>query len=349
MFLSRVFGRKRLKLPKIVVILGPTAAGKTAWGIRVAQMLSGEVVSADSRQVYRGMDVGTAKPDGKWTQTVILSDSEGSLKLRKRRDSSAAPQNDSRDDNGVFIVEGEAHHLMDIVEPDENFSLADFKARALAAIDDILRRGKLPIIVGGTGLYIQAIVDNLEIPAVKPDEKLRAELEKKTLEEQIKMLQEIDPESARVIDTKNPRRVLRALEVAITSGESFTAQQKKGAPVYDALQIGVDVPREVLYERINKRVDEQIEQGLVEETRGLLRRYAPRNDTQMPSMSGIGYKQMGYYLRGEMTLPQAIEILKRDTRNYAKRQMTWFKRDKRIKWVSDWEEARKMIERFLKK
>jgi tRNA dimethylallyltransferase len=242
------------------------------------------------------------------------------------------------------MVDGVLHHLMDIVDPDANFTLADFKEKAIKAIDDILHREKLPIIVGGTGLYIQSIVDNLEIPKIAPNNELRAELEKKTLDEQVAMLKKIDPESVETIDIKNPRRVLRALEVTIASGESFAKQQKKGVLLYDALQIGIEWPREELYERINARVDAQMADGLLEETKVLSAKY----DWFLPSMSGIGYKQMGYFLRGEMSLSEAIEILKRDTRRYSKRQMTWFKRDSRIVWVKNIADAEKEIKKFIK-
>ncbi|OGH88338.1 MAG: tRNA (adenosine(37)-N6)-dimethylallyltransferase MiaA [Candidatus Magasanikbacteria bacterium RIFOXYC2_FULL_42_28] len=311
------------KLPKIIAILGPTASGKTDVGIFLAKKFNGEVVSFDSRQIYKNMDIGTAKPPG----------SPG---------------------NGVYIVEGISHHLINTVDPDQDYSLADFKADAINAIDDILARGKLPILVGGTGLYFWAVIDNLDIPKVVPDKTLRKELEKLSLTEMVKMLRTKDPDSAEVIDLKNPRRVLRAVEVAL-AGESFVKQQKKGKQLYDCLQIGLNWPREELYERINARVDEQIKDGLVGETEGLVReilkhdshaashgvqddserlpRFARNDIWALPSMSGIGYRQMGYYLRGEMTLDEVIEILKRDTRRYAKRQLTWFKRDQRINWV----------------
>ncbi len=325
------------QLPKIIIILGPTASGKTEWGIKIARLFNGEVASADSRQVYKGMNVGTAKPAGEWPAI------DSSTPLRSAQNDRMDSRLHGNDNVEVFVVDGVPHHLMDIVEPDESFTLADFKERAIVMIDDVLKRGKLPIVVGGTGLYIQALVDNLDIPKVIPDAKLRADLEKKTLIEQVVMLKKIDPESAEKIDLKNPRRVLRALEVAMSSGESFLAQQKKGKPIYEALQIGIDVPREKLYGRINARVDEQIKQGLAEETSGLNKKY----DWALPSMSGIGYKQMGYYLRGEMSLEEAVEILKRDTRRYAKKQMTWFRRDKRIKWLGDFKEAEKAVKKFI--
>ena len=306
-----------MPLPKIIVILGPTASGKTDLGLTLAKKFNGEIVSADSRQVYKQMDIGTAKPIGEWENKT------------------------------VFVVDGVPHHMMDIVDPKKEFSLADYKAVATKAIKDILSRNKLPIVVGGTGLYIQALVDNFDIPKVEPNKRLREQLEKKKLSELVVMLEKIDPETAGKIDLKNPRRVLRALEVVKLSGESFFKQQTKSKPVYQVLQIGIDLPREELYNRINFRVDNQIGEGLIEETKKLSKKYK----WSLPSMSGIGYKQMGSYLRGEMTLNKAIEILKRDTRHYAKRQTTWFKRDKGIVWVKNTNLvlAEKVIKEFLRK
>ena len=303
-----------MRLPKIIVILGPTASGKTDLGLRLAKKFNGEIVSADSRQVYKKMNIGTAKPAGVWKKN--------------------------------YIVDGVPHHLTDIVDPGESFSLADYKGLAMSAIKDILSRKKLPIIVGGTGLYIRAIVDNLNIPKVAPSKKLRKELAKKTLAELTAMLLKIDPMTAKKIDLKNPRRVLRALEVFIMSGESFSVQSTKSNPIFDVLEIGIDLPREELFARINARVDEQMASGLLEETKALLKQ---KYDWALPSMSGIGYKQMGFYLRGEATLDEAVAILKRDTRRYAKRQMTWFRSDKKIKWIKNpnLKSTQGLIKKFL--
>ncbi len=312
---SKIFGKDTAKLPKILIILGPTASGKTDLGLALAKRFNGEIINADSRQVYQEMNIGTAKPTGKWI-----------------------------DDN--YLVEGVPHHLMDIITPNEEFTLSDFKTRAEAAINSILQHGKLPIIVGGTGLYVWALVDNLQIPAVAPNMELRQKLERKPLAELVEMLQKIDPESAATVDLQNPRRVLRALEVALGSGESFAVQQKKGPALYNILQIGIDLPRELLYARINDRVDKQMSDGLLNEATKLSQKYS----WDLPSMSSIGYRQMGYYLRGEMKLLEAVEILKRDTRHYAKRQQTWFKRDARIHWIKNGDvvAASKTVKKFLK-
>ncbi len=330
------------KLPKIIVIVGPTASGKTDLGLVLAKKYNGEIVSADSRLVYSGMDIGTAKPGGQWSSTVILG--ESSKAARDLSDNGQRFFLRRRNDRLTYVVDGIPHHLIDIVNPDQEFSLADYKKMAVDAIDDILQRGKLPIVVGGTGLYVWALVDNLDIPKVAPDNALRKELESKSLPEIVQMLQEKDPESAARIDLKNPRRVMRALEVVMASGQSFARQQTKSEPLFNALQIGLEVPKEELYKRIEARVDAQIEAGLVEEVKSLV---DAEYSWELPSMSGIGYRQIGMCLRGELSLSEAVELLKRDTRQYAKRQLTWFKRDKRIQWVRELDETERLVDGFL--
>ncbi len=290
------------KLPKVIFIVGPTASGKTTLSIVLSKKFNGEIVNADSRQIYKEMDIATAKPI---------------------RDTGKQKKNQ-------FVSQGVVHHLMDFVKPSESFTLADFKKQANLIIAEILSRGKLPIVVGGTGLYVWSLIDNLNIPKVKPNIKLRESFDLKTLDELVKLLKNIDSETAKKIDLKNRRRVLRALEVAISSGESFVSQTTKSKPLYDALQIGMKCDREKLYQNINNRVDQQVQSGLLEETKKLAKKYY----WDLPSMSSIGYKQIGNYLRGEISLEAAIELFKRDTRHYAKRQETWFKRDKRIVWIS---------------
>ncbi len=300
-------------LPKIIIIVGPTASGKTALSLELAKKFNGEIVNADSRQVYRKMDIGTAK----------------------------APKDIGQSE---YIVQGILHHLIDVVDPDEEFTLAHYKKMAFKVIDNIFRQGKLPIIVGGTGLYVWSIVDNLDIPAVAPNSKLRQALDDKSLDELVIMLKNSDPITAEKIDLKNPRRVKRALEVIMTSNESLVLKQKKLPSRYDSCQIGINVPRDELNMRINERVDRQINDGLIEEVKSLAKNF----DWSLPSMSAIGYKEIGYFLRGEMQLDEAVELIKRNTRRYAKRQMTWFRRDKRICWTTGVTEAKDLIEKFIK-
>lgn len=280
----------------MVCIIGPTASGKTLVSIKLAKKFNGEVISADSRQVYRDMDIGTAK----------IATEE---------------------------MQGVSHHMLDILGPDEVFSVAEFKERTVKIASEILERGKLPFLVGGTMLYIDAVTKNYQIPEVEPDLDLRAELEskgrQKGLEPLLAKLEKLDPAALDLIDTNNPRRVSRALEYCLKTGKKFSAELKQGTKLFDELLIGLDWPREKLYECINQRVDKQLQDGLLEETKKLAQKYS----WDLPSMSGIGYKQMGMYLRGEVSLKEAIEILKRDTRRYAKRQLAWWKGDERIYWV----------------
>jgi len=308
------------KLPKIITVVGPTASGKTALGIFLAQKFGGEIISVDSRQIYKGMDIGTAKVIGE-----------------KKMDAN------SRE---YFEVEGIAHYGIDLVEPDKVFSVADFKNYALNVIKEILARGHVPILVGGTGFYIQAIVENLDIPKLAPDLALRQELEKKDLAILVKQLQEVDPDSFAKIDLQNKRRVVRALEVVLTTGESFAGNWKRGDKLFEVKQIGVMQPREILYKRIDDRVEEQIKLGLVEETKKLIEKWYKWS---LPSMSGIGYKEIGMFLRGEITLDRAKELIKFRTHDYARRQITWFNKEKGIEWVKDEEGAGKMVQDFLSK
>lgn len=293
------------KLEPLIVILGPTASGKTGLALDLAKRFGGELINADSRQIYKEMDIATNK---------------------------------TRDTNNIPI------HLLDLVNPDENFSLADYKALALQEIEAIQNRSKLPILVGGTGLYISSIVDNLDIPKAPPDEKLRAELENKSTEELFDELQDLDPLSAKTIGPDNKRKIIRALEVCKTTGQSFSSQQKKGEPLFDILQIGIEIERKELYRKIDERVDEMIRLGLVEETEKLAKKYS----SALPAMSGIGYKEINSYLRKEIPLEEAIQQIKFHTHQYARRQITWFKRDSRINWVENYREAEKLTEQFIK-
>jgi tRNA dimethylallyltransferase len=297
-------------LPKLIVILGPTASGKTDLSLKLAKKFKGEIVNADSRQIYRGMNIGTGK--------VV-------------------------DKNGV------KHYLLDIVNPDEEFTLADYKKQAVVAIRDILKRGKVPLLVGGTGLYIQAIVDNLEIPAVPPNKKLRAQFEKEikksgALVKWYKKLLKLDPGAAKVVDAKNPRRIIRALEVCLATGKPFSKLREKGEPLFDVLQIGINLPRQKLYENIDQRVEQMIKDDLVGETKKLLKKYK----SDLPSMSGIGYREVGDYLNGVYGISEAAQRIKFRTHAYARRQMTWFRRDKRIKWIKNYKEAENKIKKWLK-
>lgn len=306
------------RLPKVVFVIGQTASGKTALAIELAKKFNGAIINADSRQVYKKMNIVTAKPPA-----------------------------DPESPNPEYIVGGIKHYLMDIYDPGKKFTLAHFKKHALEAIKKILSNGQLPIVVGGTGLYVWSLVDNLDIPSVAPNKKLRNSLEEKSLPDLVKLLKNVDSKAAEKVDLKNKRRVLRALEVSLSSGESFTKHSTKSDLIHNSLQIGLAWKRDEIYKRIEDRVDEQIKNGAVEETKSLIESY-PVN---LPSLSTIGYKQIAGFLRGETTLDEAVEHFKRDARRYAKRQETWFKRDKRIKWIdkNDLEAASKLVKDFLEK
>lgn len=303
---------------KLIVILGPTACGKTQWGIELAKEWNGEVISADSRQIYMQMDIGTGKPRGVWNTELGES---------------------------IYRVGGVPHHLMDFLEPSQVYSSAEFKQDALEKIRHIQERSHLPFLVGGTGMYIQALIDNLEIPKVPPQIGMRTELEKQSLDELIQLLQAEDPESAQRIDRKNKRRIIRALEVTRALHGSFVKYQRKGPPLFTVLLLGIEMPRAELYARIDRRVVQMVSDGLVEETQQLLSQYDPSRT----AMSGIGYFEIGEYLRGVYTLPEAIKKIQYRTHSYARRQMTWFRKDKRIIWVRDLREARGLISHFVQK
>ena len=301
----------KLKIkPKILVIVGPTASGKSALAIKIAQKFDGEIVSADSRQVYKGMDIGTAKPS--------------------RKEIAAVP-----------------HHIINIKNSDENYTVSEYKRDAVKVINKILKNKKLPILVGGTGLYIKAVIDNLYIPKVAPDPKLRKKLEKEIekygLNFVFNKLIKLDPEAAYIVDPNNPRRIIRALEIAIKTKKPFSAQRQSGKPIFDFLEIGIGASQRELNDRINKRVDLMIKTGLMEEVKNLTKKYG----TKQQSFDAIGYREIIGYLDGKITFKEAVELIKKNTRNYAKRQMTWFRKDVRICWINHPEQAEKLVAKFL--
>src|SRR5579884_138267 len=281
----------------LIALVGPTASGKTAMGIALAEALDGEIVSADSRQIYREMEIGTAKP---------------------------TPAERARI----------PHHLLDVVAPDEPFTLAIYQQLATAAIADIYARGKLPLLVGGTGLYVRAVVDGLVIPAVPPNEAQRAEWEalaqREGNERLHALLAERDPVAAAAIPPNNVRRVIRALEVCLATGQPFSALQQKRPTPYQLKMLGLSTDRERLYAWADARVDAMLAAGFVDEVRHLVAR---GYDWRLPAMSSLGYRQMGAYLRGEMSLEDAVQRLNFDTHNFIRRQLAWFRPDKRIHWL----------------
>ncbi|HJA63138.1 MAG TPA: tRNA (adenosine(37)-N6)-dimethylallyltransferase MiaA [Candidatus Intestinimonas stercoravium] len=289
--------------PKILVLCGPTASGKTALGVELALLTGGEVVSADSMQLYRGMDIGTAKPTAE-------------------------------------EMRGVPHHMLDVAGPEEDYSVARYVREASACVDRILSRGKLPILVGGTGLYIDNLVAGREFAAFSGlwREELQARARAEGLPALYRQLQEVDPQRAEKLHPNDEKRILRALEVWYETGETITDHDRRTAalpPRYDALRIGLDFTRrEELWRRIDRRVDQMMEQGLAEEVAGLLRQGLSPGCT---AMQAIGYKEIAAALRGEVPLEQAVEEVKLRSRQYAKRQRTWFRREPSVRWIV-WEE-----------
>lgn len=284
------------KKPPLVLITGPTAVGKTETAIRLAERLDGEIVSADSRQLYRGMDIGTAKP----TPAELAR----------------AP-----------------HHLIDVADPDENWSLSVFQEAAREAIAGIHARGKLPLLVGGTGQYVRAVVEGWQPPRTEPDPRLRAALEawaaETGSEELHRRLRQLDPEAAGNIDYRNLRRTVRALEVILTTGRRFSDQRRQGPSPYRLLTLGLNRPRPELYARVDRRIEAMIEQGLVDEVRRLLAIYPP----DLPAFSAIGYREIVDHLLGQISLDEAVIRIKHNTRVFIRRQANWFKPgDPAIHW-----------------
>ena len=292
--------------PKLIVILGPTGCGKTALALQLAQEFGGEIINADSRAIYRGFDIGTAK-----------STHEEQAKV--------------------------PHHLLDICDGDQNFSVGEFKKRADVVIVDINRHGCVPFLVGGTMQYISAVVDNWNIPAVSSGSALRAELAKLTKKELQQELRRLDPESYKVIDTENPRRLVRALEVYKTTGQSFVAQRTKSERQYEMLMLGIERPRKELYERIDKRVDQMVEDGLVKEVEQLSKQYG----WDAPGMSGIGYREFKNYFEEGAALEEVVQQIKYNNHQYVRKQEAWFKKIDGVMWMRDISHASDYVRAFL--
>lgn len=281
-----------MKNNKVIAIVGATASGKTAYAVELAQKIDGEIISADSRYVYKGLDIGTAKP-------------------------------------GIDERKGIPHCMIDIVEPDFNYSAGLYAKQAKECIKEILSRGKTPIVAGGTGLYIRVLLENYDLPNIEPDYKLRDELAKLSFDELYDILYKLDKESAESVERNDKKKLIRYIEVVKLTGLPLSkARGKKDEDEFDIEWIGLNFPREELYERINKRVDLMIKEGLIDETKNLLNKYG-----RIPNIvDTIGYREIISYLDGETSLERAKELLKQNTRNYAKRQLTWFRKNENIKW-----------------
>ncbi len=302
-------------MQQIMVVAGPTASGKTGFAVQLAKKYGGEVISADSIQIYQELNIASAKPTKE-------------------------------------EMEGIPHHLLDMVSPFDRFSVADYVEKAKATIDEVLARKALPIVAGGTGLYISSLVDNIEFLDEACDMSVREALLSRVESEGIMPLYEelkkIDPKAALNIHPNNKKRVVRALEIYETTGMTLTEQNersRKNPSPYEPFMIALCPPREVLYERINRRVDQMVTMGLLEESKRLKDMGLSR---EMQSMQGIGYKEVFDYLDGFVTFEDCIENIKKSTRHYAKRQLTWFRRDKRYHWVNPLDEQaiKSVLEEF---
>jgi tRNA dimethylallyltransferase len=298
--------------PPLIVILGPTASGKSGLAIALAQRFRGEIVSADSRQVYRGLNIGTAK---------VTPQEQASV----------------------------PHHLLDVADVEEIYTVSQFQKQAIEAINGILARGHLPFLVGGSPHYIQAVVDHLAIPAVPPQPGLRAQLEARPLADLLAQLEQLDPQAAASIDRNNPRRVMRALEVCLVTGQPFSAQRRMQEPLYRSLLLGLSWPRDVLYTRIDARVDERMQQGMVQEVRDLL---AAGVSHERLEALGLEYRYISRWLRGEFAdEAEMVQRLKYAIHDFTRRQLTWFRKDRRIVWIggNNVEQAEAVVREFLSK
>lgn len=318
----------QINSPKVITVLGPTASGKTALAVKIARKFNGEVISVDSRQIYKGMDIGTGKDIDEYISKTPSSPHSSSLAKRSLK----IP-----------------YHLINITTPDKTFSVAEFQSLAYQAINKILKKNKLPILVGGSGLYLEAILNNYQIPPILPSPLIRQQLAKQTLTDLQKKLKQLNPEVYKKIDKKNKRRLIRAIEISKNS-PTPNSLYSPNCRNYQFFLLGININKQQLHQKINQRVDKMIKQGLIVETKKLLKKYGAASTP----LQTIGYKEIIDHLKNKTPLDETIDLIKLHTRQFAKRQMTWFrgieKRNSgnKIKWVSDYSEAIKLIHITLK-
>lgn len=276
---------------RVIAVVGATASGKTSYAIELAKKINGEIISADSRLVYKGMDIGTAKPTIDEMQEI-------------------------------------PHYMIDVVEPEYNYSVGLYVKEAKKHITDIISRGKVPIVVGGTGLYFRVLLENYDLPDVKPDYELRKELSSYSYEELLEMLTKLDEKAANSVEKNDKKKLIRYIEIIKLAGKPLDLVRGVKEKEFNVEWVGLNFPREILYDRINKRVDLMIEQGLIDETKKLLQKHGRISNIT----DTIGYREVLSYLDGEFSLDEAKDKLKQNTRNYAKRQLTWFRKNEQINW-----------------
>ncbi|MBU0597586.1 tRNA (adenosine(37)-N6)-dimethylallyltransferase MiaA [Patescibacteria group bacterium] len=293
--------------PKLIVITGPTSSGKTSLSIKLAKKFNGQIISADSRQIYKGMDIGTGK----------------ATKQEQRQ---------------------AKHYLLDVVKPTTEFNVSHFKKKALSAIKKIYKQGKIPILTGGTGFWIQAVIDDINLPKVKPNKILRHQLAKKTAQQLYQILKRMDRIRASNIDQQNPYRLIRAIEI-IKATNRPVPRISKQAP-FDTLMLAIKTPRQKLYHQINNRIKARLKKGMIAEVKHLHKQGV---SWQRLYYFGLEYRFVNLYLRGKITKPQMIEQLTNASHQYAKRQLTWLNKDKRYRWISNYRQAEIAADNFLKK
>lgn len=354
------------KTSKAVVILGPTSSGKSSLAVKIAQEFKGEIISVDSRQVFKGMDLGTGKVEGEWQKPSVRQISSSKP---PRLDPFTNAVNSSRcslfprtlpehstsetDKEKVYMYKGISHHLIDFVEPDEDYNVSHFKKDCEEKILEIIKRGKIPILCGGTGFWIQAVVDDVEFPQIKPDLKLRKKLKEKTNSELLEILKKLDSDRANNIDQKNQARLIRAIEIAEKIGkvpkikiERKSSTRKIENETIEFLQIGIPVNQYKLVEKIKLRLGERFNQGMVEEILDLFEKY--NLSTEKIQNLGIAYSLVPLYRDEGISRKELFDQIVQAEKKYAKRQMTWFKKDPRIFWSEEGDEILNKIKEFLK-
>jgi tRNA dimethylallyltransferase len=313
-------------LPPLIIIGGPTAAGKTSLGVFLARKFNGVIVSADSRQIYRGMDIGTGKEGYPHPPKPLRFKTSLPRRLWARWSARCVPQ-----------------FLISICRPSEAYTAARFQQDAHRVIEHIHQAGKLPILVGGTWLYLQAVSHAFSFPPVPPQAELRRRLSRQSSKQLWQAIVRRDPEATKFLDFRNRRRLVRALEVILTTGRKFSSLRRSAAPPYCFLYLGVAPPPAELHRRIEQRVAEMLARGLVEETRHLLRYYSPR----LPALSGIGYQECIDFIRGRIKRKELPKQIVRRTKELARRQLSWFRRQKQIKWIDSRATAARLVRQFL--